>query len=70
VVGDQVLRLADRGDELADPLVAAGEGAQQPPPDWVGDQPERGREVISCHARMVRQHSLMDSGGQRQAKLV
>ena len=38
VVRDQVLRLARRGYQLADPLVAGGEFPQQPPPHRVSQQ--------------------------------
>jgi hypothetical protein len=62
VVGDEVLRLAERGHQFADPLVAAGKLAQQPPPDRIGEQPQGNRDVSAfrCHDGMVHQRGLME----------
>ena len=47
--GDQILRRFKRGGQLPDPPVAAGEFAQQPPPQRIGDQPyEPRRRRLAC----------------------
>ena len=55
VIRDQVLRLADRGCQLADPLVTGSQLPHQPPPHRLGQQPHhrRDRKTRCGHAFML-----------------